>query len=231
MIKKIIKYILSPLKNYILNISVQHNLDIGATLQREANKQTAAYVRKYMSDTDSVTTNFALLDKALREADISSGRLVCEFGVFSGRSINYIALNTDTPIFGFDSFEGLPERWRDGFGQGYFKVNKLPKVKSNVKLIKGWFNETLPEFIKSNEGIVGFLHIDCDLYSSTKCIFDHLGPRIKKGTVIVFDEYFNYPDWENGEIKAFKEFISDYELSYKYIGFNRMHEQVAVVIL
>jgi hypothetical protein len=43
----------------------------------------------------------------------------------------------------------LPEKWRDGFGKGSFSRNgNFPKVNSNVELIKGWFHETLPNFIK-----------------------------------------------------------------------------------
>jgi len=49
--------------------------------------------------------------------------------------------------------------------------------------------------------------------------------------VIVFNEYFNYPGWQEGEYKAFQEFISDTGLSYEYIGYNHLHEQVAVKIV
>jgi len=45
-----------------------------------------------------------------------------------------------------------------------------------------------------------FIHIDCDLYSST--IFDLWGNKIVEGTILVFDEYFNYPGWLHGEIKT-----------------------------
>jgi hypothetical protein len=55
-------------------------------------------------------------------------------------------------------------------------------------------------------------------------------PRIKSGTVIVFDEYFNYPGWQGGAFKAFKEFIAYSGLSYEYLTYNRLHEQVAVQI-
>ena len=48
---------------------------------------------------------------------------------------------------------------------------------------------------------------------------------------IVFDEYFNYPDWENGEFKAFQEFISESGLKYNYISYNRNHQQCAVKII
>jgi hypothetical protein len=37
-----------------------------------------------------------------------------EFGVASGRTINYISNFTNDKVYGFDSFEGLPEKWRNG---------------------------------------------------------------------------------------------------------------------
>jgi hypothetical protein len=55
--------------------------------------------------------------------------------------------------------------------------------------------------------------------------------RIKKETVVVFDEFFNYPGWQDGEYKAFNEFICENKLEYKYIGYNKYSEQVAVKIL
>jgi hypothetical protein len=78
------------------------------------------------------------------------GTLWLEFGVASGKTINYISKFTTGKVYGFDSFEGLPEKWRDGFDKGAFNMNGiLPKVNHNVELIKGWFNNTLPDFIKS----------------------------------------------------------------------------------
>ena len=138
-------------------------------------------------------------------------------------------------ICGFDSFEGLPENWRDGFPQGKFNKNKsLPLVKKNVELYEGWFNETIPKYINKNSlasKYISYLHIDCDLYLSTKVVFKLLSEKIVRGTVIVFDEYFNYNGWENGEFKAFQEFVKIRNLKYKYLTYNFIHEQVAVVIL
>ena len=88
----------------------------------------------------------------------------------------------------------------------------------------------LPPFIKEQPQPIAFIHIDCDLYSSTKTVFELLGRRIQPGCVIVFDEYFNYPGWQDGEFKAFQEFIQHSGLAYDYIGYNRRHEQVAVKI-
>jgi hypothetical protein len=134
-------------------------------------------------------------------------------------------------IFGFDSFEGLPEDWRGPFSSGVFsRGGQLPVVPANVHLVKGWFDEVLPGFAAAHLGPAALLHVDCDLYSSTKCIFRELGDRIHPGTVIVFDEYFDYPGWEEHEHRAFAEFVAASGLGYRYIAYNRLHEQVAVVI-
>jgi hypothetical protein len=54
--------------------------------------------------------------------------------------------------------------------------------------------------------------------------------RIHAGTVIVFDEYFNYPGWQNHEHKAFLEFLDASGHGCRYIAYNKLGEQVAVVI-
>jgi hypothetical protein len=52
--------------------------------------------------------------------------------------------------------------------------------------------------------VVAFVHADADLYSSTVLCLKEMAlrGRLVKGTVINFDEYWNYPDWQNGEYKA-----------------------------
>jgi hypothetical protein len=164
-----------------------------------------------------------------------------EFGVATGRTINYISSFTNDKVYGFDSFEGLPEKWRDGFEKGMFNLDGiLPEVNDNVELIKGWFNETLPDFIKKQDKKVSFIHMDADLYSSTKYIFEVLKDYIDKDCVIIFDELVNYPgfDGENGELRAFYEFITENKIDYEWIGMNGTptdmigyeHENVALII-
>ena len=107
---------------------------------------------------------------------INTKGLCLEFGVFEGNSINFFSNNLrDRTWYGFDSFEGLPEKWTDDYGKGAFtQYGHLPSVHKNIELVKGWFSETLPDFIKKHNKSVSFIHMDADLYSSTKCIFDHL---------------------------------------------------------
>lgn len=198
--------------------------------QRRALLSTVEYVEKHLPHVASVKNKPALLEKAFRLADVSGDRIICEFGVFKGESINHVARLTNKTLYGFDSFEGLAEEWGDTWKKGDFLVPRLPKVRDNVKLVKGWFNETLPPFLKENPGQVGFLHVDCDLYSSCKTIFELMESRLAPGTVIVFDEFFNYPQWEDGEFKAFQEFLAKTKLSCEFIGYNRNGEQAAVIL-
>lgn len=46
-----------------------------------------------------------------------------------------------------------------------------------------------------------------------------LSDQIKKGTIIVFDEYFNYNNWREHEFKAFQEFVKNNQIDYEYLAF------------
>ncbi|MGB9980283.1 TylF/MycF/NovP-related O-methyltransferase [Methanobacterium sp.] len=213
----------------ISNISnAKEARNIERQLQKNALLETTRFVEENMLKTRSFENKFSLLKYAL---DLIEKRgLILEFGVFEGTTINFISSNTKQTVYGFDSFEGLPEDWREGFEKGTFKIG-IPEVNKNVKLIKGWFDDTLPQFIKECPENCYFIHIDCDLYSSTKTIFDNLHDKIKEGTIIVFDEFFNYPGWKEGEYKAFIEFVNSHNIKYEYIGYCRYDEQVALKIL
>jgi hypothetical protein len=170
-----------------------------------------------------------LLHQAALKASRPDG-LVLEFGVASGKSINFLADELKgRAIHGFDSFEGLPEAWTDQYQKGHF-AQPIPEVRDNVRLHVGWFDVSLPKFLEETPGDVSYLHVDCDLYSSTKTIFDLLGDRIGAGTVIVFDEYFNYPTWRDHEHKAFMELVQQRGFTFTYLGAVRSNKQVAVLI-
>jgi len=122
---------------------------------------------------------------------------------------------------------------------GHFSTNGvLPDVRNNVELIKGWFNETLINFIKKHNKKISFIHIDCDLYSSTKYVLDTLKNYIDKDCIIVFDELVNQLSYEKSELKAFYEFINENKVDYEWIGMNGTpsgmqgyhHENAALII-
>lgn len=133
---------------------------------------------------------------------------ILEFGVFDAKSINKMAeLWPDRTLYGFDSFEGLPEDWDLG-SKLYRKMTKwhlhgnLPEVADNVHLIKGFFDDTLPDWWAENRGPIALLHVDCDLYSSTKTVLSTVNDGIVPGTIIRFDDLIDFREFENYQGKG-----------------------------
>lgn len=133
-------------------------------------------------------------------------------------------------MHGFDSFQGLPEAWGKNPRGAYSTGGELPAVPDNVRLHAGWYVDTLPRFVADHDGPVRFLHVDCDLYSSTKTVFDTLAERIVPGTVIVFDEYFCTARWREDEHRALQEAVERNSWSHRYLAFNLWSKQAAVLI-
>lgn len=158
--------------------------------------------------------------------------IMAEFGVFNGKSINYISsLLPQYKFYGFDSFIGLKEDWTGWeWSKGDFSLNGiLPKVNNNVELISGYFDESLPNWLLKNTGPFSFINIDCDTYEATSSVLNLLGSdRIVPGTVIIFDEYFGYNNWRMHEFKAWQEFVSKNNIKYTYLAIN--HLQVGILV-
>lgn len=208
------------LKHYGSNLLVD--------LQIEAKKDTLDYIRQTMIDAPYFEKHPNLVKFVVNEA-VRPG-LYLEFGVGRGKSIRWIGDATDRKVYGFDSFEGIPEYW-NGNPVGAFSQNKLPRVPDNVTFEVGLFDDTLPRFLANHKEAVSFLHVDCDLYSSTVTIFAALGSRLQEGAIVLFDEYYNFPRWREHEFKAFQEFVAKAAIEYEYIGWSATGQQAAVRIL
>ena len=189
--------------------------DLWLDLCIAAKRESVDYIRANMLGAQVAIDRDALLRYALSQAPAEG--TVLEFGVEKGLSINVLGRATTRSVHGFDSFQGLPEAWagtKEGAG-AFDRRGRLPKVPPNVRLHVGWFDATLPAFLATEPAPVAMLHIDCDIYASTN---------------VVFDEYFNYPGWQQHEFRAFQEFIARTERSYDYIGFSAEKGHVAVRI-
>src|SRR5579863_158783 len=135
--------------------------------------------------------------------------LYMEFGVFEGYATGHwskLLTNPRSKIHGFDSFEGLPEAWVESkrvMDKGHFSTGgAIPQIDDpRVQFFKGWFDQTLATYDVPEHDVL-IINFDADLYSSTKCVFDKMGPHIKPGSYLYFDE-FNDPQHE---LKAFMEF-------------------------
>jgi len=208
--------------------------DLNIELQARARSESADYVQRAMQDAVMFRSRWLLLRSALAEATVAGSFL--EFGVEKGDSLNFCArilAATSKEIHGFDSFEGLPEEWTGTFEQaGKFSLGgKLPPVLPNAHLHQGWFAETLPRYLAGDPDPVSFVHIDCDIYSSTKTVLDALAGRLRSGSIVVFDEYFNYHGWQRHEFRAWQDFARASGLTYEYRGFCARGTQVYLKVI
>ena len=115
----------------------------------------------------------------------------------------------------FDSFEGLPaqtnedeyqepvirkpkDRSTDLVAQGYclgifeevedLLFSNLDLSRDNVFMVKGWFEDTLPNYT-DEVGTIAVLRIDADWYDSTKCCLENLYDNVVAGGYIIIDDY------------------------------------------
>jgi len=169
---------------------------------------------------DRRVDRFRQLDLVIKNWITVDG-LYCEFGVATGRSINWMAKNYPSIMFhGFDSFEGLPEDWIENIAyKGKFAVDPATlKFEDNITIHKGMFQDTLPVFLKDSPYPMALVHIDCDIYSSTYYVLNTLNEQIVPGTVLVFDEMWGYPGWTKHEYQALNDWVVYHHREYEYIS-------------
>lgn len=157
--------------------------------------------------------------------------LVLECGVYFGRSLRVIASHVQGDVHGFDSFQGLPEAWSASEPAGaYGTCGRMPAMPPNVHLHAGWFEQTLPLFFERHAGPVRLLHVDCDLYSSTRTVLDAVGPRLVPGSIVVFDDLLGYPGYESHELRAWSEWADDTGTPWHLLGAALLGREVVIRI-
>ena len=166
---------------------------------------------------------------------------IVECGVFGGLSLALLAKGSrfdpkgmSRRIVGIDSFEGLPfdneqhPRWNEGdcavvHGWHPF-LNAGDRVSADTTLAlfdicgldapilyTGEFADVLPRVVPTVHPAIALLHVDCDLYESTKDVLNGVVPALQDGTIILFDDWFHYRGNPNrGEARAFREFIAEH---------------------
>tara|TARA_E500000331_G_C17247281_1_gene709598 strand:- start:1719 stop:2411 length:693 start_codon:yes stop_codon:yes gene_type:complete len=161
----------------------------------------------------------------------------CEFGVRAGRSLNWmIDEYPKQVIHAFDSWQGLPEEWNHGTGKVADMSCNPPTVPEHIHLHKGWFKDTVPTWKENNKGPVAFLHMDADIYSSTKEVLTLLNDQIVPGTVITFDEFCNFrlsgkmSEWEDQEFLALIEWMDECQRKIKPLNRNWAYQASCVVL-
>ncbi len=194
-------------------------------------RDSADFISKHLKGTVEKQSQLENLTHAINEVTITDG-LYLEFGVFEGVTINHIAKSLpNQTIHGFDCFDGLPEDWTLGASAGsYSTQGKVPNVEDNVRLHIGLFGDVLPAFRDGHSAPIALLHIDSDIYSSANTVLTLLEQQIVPGTVIVFDEFLNYPGFKEHEYRAFFEFIDRAGRNYRLISYVDRGFSVAIKV-
>ena len=135
---------------------------------------------------------------------------LAELGVASGASARLIAKHAgERTLHLFDTFEGLPAPETGDsakFAAGDFR-NHLEDVRKylaglNCRFYKGLFPATAAPVANLQ---FSFVHLDVDLYESTRAGLEFFYPRMSRGGIIISHDYLS----ADGVDRAVAEFFAD----------------------
>jgi len=156
-----------------------------------------------------------------------------EFGVASGRSAvsamraaSLYRYQVPAHFHLFDSFEGLPALQTRDIGSLQFKEGDYAHARKTVQanfeergvwnperisFYEGWFEKVLtPELQRTfAPGCAAIVHVDCDLYESTRTVLDFVTPLLQPGTIVLFDDWNCFhASYSAGERRATAEWLA-----------------------
>ena len=139
----------------------------------------------------------------IRDRDVPGA--IAEFGVYQGNWINHLFevtedIGLDREIWGFDSFKGLSKpnpQFDISFWQEGMYATSLAEVRtrvgasqrSRIKLVEGFFSDSLHGANAQSLGLVCYARIDCDLYEPAVECLRYLSNRLSDGAILVFDDW------------------------------------------
>ncbi|MEO9803894.1 MAG: TylF/MycF/NovP-related O-methyltransferase [Reichenbachiella sp.] len=189
-------------------------------------------INDYYNKSATYSNRFQLHDKLLAELKDKT-IFYYEFGVAGGDMIRHWSSTNQaeaSKFVGFDSFEGLPESW-EGKGKGHFdQKGNFPDISDNrVKFVKGWFQDTVyKELLNCQFHEQCVFHLDADLFSSTLYVLFQLHPKLKKGDILIFDEFSSH-EHEFEALEIFKQCSND-EWEFRFLGAVNNYRQVAFIL-
>ena len=217
---QIVKRIFKPIIYFIFRIGASFktsffsNFFIAAgyfiKAEYEFNKTNAIeYKEDRFEFHDLLSTQFISIDEKLH---------YFEFGVRWGQIINKWALNNnnkDSFFAGFDTFTGIPEDWGSVKKGSFSNQGNVPTpADERVKFYVGLVQDTLPSYLSTiDTNAKMIIHLDFDIYNATLFALLQLMPYIKKGDVIILDEYFSVTK-NHHEYRAFHDYLSIHKVNY-----------------
>jgi hypothetical protein len=149
---------------------------------------------------------------------------LAEFGVFTGAVTRFVRPRfMDRRYHAFDSWRGVPEAMGLSVAKYSFDLNGvIPELPPETTIHAGWFDETIPKWREQFEAPIAFAYIDCDLYESVKTVLEGLTDRIRPGTILAFDDWYNFPNWEAHSLKASREWAQRHGIKMEPMGFTTL---------
>lgn len=162
------------------------------------------------------------------ETSVIVNGLYLEFGLFVGNTAKQICeITQDKILYGFESFQGqeISVVPNEPIGSNKY-IGELPKYHSNVRIVMGRLQESLPMFLKQHTEDIAYANFDVSangVYDGLSILADY--KRLKKGTSLTIlhavKEYNN--QIYDSIYKAFIEFIEQYKIEFRYVGFGDVH--------
>lgn len=219
------KSLFNKFLNTIINRYYCHNNSFSNIYTRTITKKS---VEKIIDDKALYFDNYnEYINWNLNYLKNFPNKLFLEFGVEKGLTGKIISdFFPNETIYGFDSFQGFKKVSKKSFWSyaGYqksFANQQIPNVNKNYKIIEGYVEDTLYDFLNSidiDNFDTFFIHLDLDIYEPTKLVLSEILKKNKK-TIVMFDELFNYPGFENHEYRAFFEEVIKKNYNYRYLSF------------
>lgn len=181
-----------------------------------SDKITYSHEESWLQNAKPLNSEIEVLRLASEAA--SGDRFYLVVGVYGEKAINSIAtLNPNQSIYGFDTYQD---------------ASNLPHICSNVSITSGRYDKTIPAFKESllNGSPLALLYLGSDTYDTCVMVLENLEENIVNGTIVVFEGFYNYPEYIEHEFKALNEFLAKRNLAAEYLAYNVNHTQVAVRI-
>lgn len=171
-------------------------------------------IRLAPTDKGKKRMRYALMARLMRKAPRRGSFL--EIGVYRGKSARVIYImaqsQKERKCYFYDTFEGHPHP----FNRAKEPINGIgahvPKSHDLASLIKDCPDAVITkgEFPYSAVKMqsIAFAHVDVDSYLSTRNTIAYIKPRMRRGGIILFDDYRKHPEAKS----AVHEFFEAHQL-------------------
>jgi hypothetical protein len=152
-----------------------------------------------------------------------------EFGVFKGAVTWFVRPRfPDRAYHAFDSWKGVPEAMSLAVSKFSFDLGgTVPDLPADTTVHAGWFEDTIPAWRARCAATVAFAYIDCDLYESVRTVLEGIADRVRPGSILVFDDWYNFPNWQAHSLRAVNEWSGRHRISLEPVGFTVLEHSAA----